>query len=186
MTNPTMPNNIMVGSEKLFRTKAPWRLDSSFIGQLSKDHRLLLFKTMFTDTDYKHNLNVNRISKKLYNISQFSDGHLTFIGLGQDTQVLLDLYTRYGFKFDTAILINNTVPVHKLDPLLDSCAVYNFWTKDMGFDNHIEWAEVNEYVKTKIPAHLSNRLALEVAGCLIYERYELTHLDNNYAKILYV
>lgn len=186
MTNPTMPNNILVGSEKLFRTKAPWRLDSSFIGQLSKDHRLLLFKTMFTDTDYKHNLNVNRISKKLYNISQFSEGHLTFIGLGQDTQVLLDLYTRYGFKFDTAILINNNVPVHKLEPLLDSCAVYNFWTKDMGFDNHIEWAEVNECVRTKIPAHLSNRLALEVAGCLIYDRYEQMYLENNYAKILYV
>ena len=186
MTNPTMPNNIMVGSEKLFRTKAPWRLNSSFIGQLSKDHRLLLFKTMFTDVDYRHSLNVNRISKELYNISQVSHEHLTFIGLGQDTQVLLDLHDRYGFKFDTAILINNTVPVHNIDPLLPFCAVYNFWTKDMGFDNRIEWAEVNQYVKTKIPAHLSNRLALEVAGCLIYDRYEQTYLDSNYSKILYV
>jgi hypothetical protein len=115
-----------------------------------------------------------------------TDGRLVFIGLGQDTQVLLNLYNKYGFQFDTALLINNTVAVKHLDPLLPFCAVYNFWTKDMGFDNRIEWAEANQYVKTKIPAHLSNRLALEVAGCLIYERYEQTYLDDNYTKIVYV
>ena len=186
MSNETMPNKILVGSEKLFRTKAPWRINNSFIGQLSKDHRLLLFNTQFSDVNYRHNLYTNRLSQKLYNMSYNVDGPMTFIGLGQDTQVLLDLYNKYGFKFDTALLINNTVPVGKIDPLLPFCAVYNFWTKDMGFDNHIEWAEANQYVKTKIPAHLSNRLAMEVAGCLIYERYEQTYLDNNYYKISYV
>ena len=51
---------------------------------------------------------------------------------------------------------------------------------------NIEGAEVNEYVKTKVPAHMSNRLAQEVFGCLLYQTYDRTYLDNVPAIIRYV
>lgn len=184
MTTHTMPNNILVGSEKLFRTKAPWRINNSLLGQLSKDHNLLLFNI---DNNKKpYNKYLSKLSRKLYSLCQREHSHLTFIGIGDECKVLADLYTKFKFKFDTAILINNTHSTSIFNQVQGHCAIYNYTTKNMGFQNHMYGAEVNEHVRSYLPAHMSTRLALEITGNLIYDRYQQNFLEENYSNIIYV
>jgi hypothetical protein len=111
---------------------------------------------------------------------------LIFIGIGDDCRVVMDLYLNHGFKFDAAVFINNLYSPSKYEPILDHCSIYNFYTKPEYKMLDIEGAEVNEYIKTKLPAHMSNRVAQEVFGCLLYQTYERTYLDNVPAIIRYV
>ena len=181
---PTMPNNILVGSEKLFRTKAPWRINSSMLGQLSRDHRLLLF-----NTDNDKELNRGKmafLSLRLFEETQKEYNKLTFIGLEHECRVALDLYERKGFTFDCVVLVNNPYPQSMFDPILAHSAIYNFWTKTTNNYGPFAGAEINEYIKTKLPAHVSNRLALEVSGTLVYGAYGLDYLNDVYSPIVYV
>jgi len=181
---PTMPNNILVGSEKLFRTKTPWRVNSSMLGQLSRDHRLLLFNT---DNDKEFNrTKMAYLSVRLFEETQKHYNKLTFIGLEHECRVVVDLYEKKRFIFDNVVLINNTYPESMFDPIFAHSAIYNFWTKQKNNYGPIAGAEVNQYVNTKLPAHVSNRLALEVSGTLIYGAYNMDYLNQTYSPITYI
>jgi len=182
MTTPTMPNHILVGSEKLFRTKAPWRLNSSLIGQLSADHRLLLFSTD-NKKDYNKTI-TTKLSRKLYNQSQKNYNKVTFIGYENECRMVADLSSLHGFNFDCVILINNTFKEPMYRELYGKTKLYNFYTNQNGI--YLAGADINEHVKTKLPAHMSNRLALEVSGCMLYDCYNLDKLESNYSKPIYI
>ena len=184
MDTITMPNNILVGSEKLFRTKAPWKIERSLLGTITNDHQVLLFDQCKDNKTYKKT--AKRLAKQLTYMNKVQTDKLIFIGLGNDCRVVMDLYLNHGFKFDAAVFINNLYSPSKYDPILDHCSIYNFYTNKEYEMLNIEGAEVNEYVKTKVPAHMSNRLAQEVFGCLLYQTYDRTYLDNVPAIIRYV
>jgi hypothetical protein len=182
MTTPIMPNHILVGSEKLFRTKAPWRINNSLIGQLSADHRLLLFSTENTK-DYNKKI-TTKLSRSLYNECQREYKKLTFIGYENECRMVSDLQAHHGFKFDCVVLINNPFREAIYRELYQYGNLYNFYTKQDGV--HLAGADINEYVKTKLPAQMSNRLALEVLGCVLYGSYGLDALQSNYSKPKYI
>ena len=177
-----MPNHILVGSEKLFRTKAPWRINSSLIGQLSADHRLLLFSTD-NNKDYNKAI-TTKLARSIYNECQKEYKKLTFIGYENECRMVTDLYEQHGFKFDCVVLINTPFREPLYKNLYQHGDLYNFYTIQDGV--HLAGADINEYVKTKLPAHMSNRLALEVLGCVLYGSYKLDSLQPNYSKPVYI
>ena len=184
MNARTMPNNILVGSEKLFRTKAPWKIERSLLGTITNDHHVLLFDECKDNKTYKKM--VKKLARQLTYRNSIKTDKLIFIGLASDCKVVTSLYLDHGFKFDAAVLINNPYSPTKYDPIIDHCSIYNFYTKP-GYEMlSIEGAEVNELVKTRLPAHMSNRLAQEVFGCLLYQTYERTYLSSIPAIINYV
>ena len=184
MNTSTMPNNILVGSEKLFRTKAPWKIDRSLLGTITNDHLVLLFDQCTDKKSYKKT--AKKISKQLTYMSEVETDKLIFIGLGDDCRVIMDLHLSHGIKFDAAVLINNLYSPSRYTRIMDHCSIYNFYTKPEYEMLDIEGAEVNQYVKTKLPAHMSNRLSQEVFGCLLYQTYERTYLDSVPGIIRYV
>lgn len=177
-----MPNHILVGSEKLFRTKAPWRIDSSLIGQLSADHRLLLFSTD-NIKDYNKKI-TTKLSRALYRLSQKKYDKVTFIGYENECRMVSDLHSVHGFVFDCIVLINNTFKEPMYQDMYNQGKFYNFYTNQNGI--HLARADINQYVNTKLPAHMSNRLALEVSGCVLYDCYNVNKLEQNYSKPIYI
>lgn len=184
METSTMPNNILVGSEKLFRTKAPWKIERSLLGTITNDHHVLLFDKGKDNKTYKKI--AKKLARQLTYRNNIKTDKLIFIGLEDDCRIVTDLYLEHGFKFDAAVFINNTHSPTKFDPIIDHCSIYNFYTNQAYEMLSIDGAEVNEFVKTRLPAHMSNRLAQEVYGCLLYQTYERTYLDNTPAIISYV
>lgn len=173
----TMPNNTLVASSKLFRTKAPWRISGSLMGQMTKDHDVLLFDHNPAQIPYDQM--AKKIGKYMYPRLQRDVNNLVFIGYEHECRLLADLYTTTGFKFDCAVLVNNVYDQAMYDSVLGHTAIYNFWTKTQAPYGPIDGAEENEFVKTLLPAHMSNRLAQEISGCLLYGFYNLDYLDSN-------
>lgn len=180
----TMPNNTLVASSKLFKTKAPWRINGSLLGQITKDHDVIMFDHDSSETTYEHMS--KKIGRHLYTRVQRDVQHLTFIGYEHECRLVSDLYTTMGFKFDCAILINDIHPKSVYDNIIGYTAIYNFWTKDKECYGPLQGAEENVYLKTLLPAHLSNRLAQEIAGCLVYGWYDQNYLENNKPVFSYV
>lgn len=181
MTNPTMPNNLLVCSEKLLRTKTPWKLDTSILGLLSNDHYIVSFNTPDMDNIEE---SINDISKPLRAFVKDKDiDKRVFIGYGKDCSLLPLLNKNLNTKFDVAVFVNNTEPQEVYKSLSKTCVVYNIFTKPQLFNNAISWARVNQYVATKLPAYISSKVSLEVAGLLMYDFYAVNFF-NNTEKVL--
>lgn len=179
-----MPNNTLVASSKLFRTKAPWRINGSLMGQITKDHDVILFSHDPQEITYEKMS--KKIGRYLYHRVQREVQHLTFIGYEGECRLVSDLYNTMGFKFDSAVLINNTHPHSVYDAILAHTKIFNLWTKTDSPYGPMNGAEENQYVKALMPAHMSNRLASEVSGCLIYGSYDQNYLENNRPIFNYV
>jgi len=179
MTTDKMPNNILIGSEKLFRTKAPWRINNSLLGQITNDHDVILFNHNKENTS--HLDKAKEIGKILYKKLQRQHNKVIFIGLGSDCRIAAEL-SRLDFKIDAAAFVNNIHSPSLYQGMYGHTAIYNFYTSDQYEYLSIEGAECNQYVPTRLPAHMSNRLATEIAGCLIYQTYEVTYLNPTPAK----
>lgn len=179
-----MPNNIMIGSEKLFRTKAPWRIDNSYLGLLTPDHDTILFNyDSLKQTYYSF---AKELSKTLYWRSQRPLEHTIFIGYENECRLCVDLHVEFKFSFDAVVLINNTWSPWLYDGLFGDTAIYNFYTKPKLVENEIEGAEVNQYVKTLLPAHMSNRVAQEVYAQIVYDNYAQNFLSANEPIFTYI
>lgn len=192
MTLPTMPNNILVGSEKLFRTNVPWRINKSLLGMIGTDHDMILFEQDYTETKTRL---AKRLSKIIFNKAQRQYNKMIFIGLEDDTIMLVEL-AKLGFKFDAAFLINNKhdPKLFQTEEIFAHTAIYNFYTNravnnffDKGYNPFdIQGAEVNQYTPTLLPAHISSRLAAEVWACLVYGVYKQNSLGQNPATLTFV
>ena len=151
-----MPNNTLVASSKLFKTKAPWRINGSLLGQITKDHDVILFDHDSSETTYEQMS--KKIGKYLYHRLQREIQHLTFIGYEHECRLVSDLYVTMGYKFDSAILINNIHDESVYQPVLGHTAIFNFWTKDEQPHGPIQGAEENVYVKTLMAGTGSERM----------------------------
>ena len=179
---PTMPNNILVGSEKLFRSKAPWTLDTSFLGLFSQDHTLLLFNT---DNDNEiQRKTTQKLSLALFTKAQKEHDNLLFIGYENECRMIIDLHEKFKFNFDCVVLVNNPYEESMYSSLYGNTNLYNFYTNSKGFD--LAGADINQRIKTTLPAYMSKRLALEVFGCVVYGAYEKNGLESQYGDIIYV
>jgi len=178
----TMPNNILVGSEKLFRSKNPWRINSSLIGLLSPGHNLLLFNTNNRD-DFDRK-KTQRLATVLYDNCQVSHGNVIFMGLENECRMGVDLQFKYGYDFDCIVLVNNPYDEAMYENLSERTLLYNFYTNSNGFD--LAGAHINQKIKTVLPAQMSKRFALEMYGCLLYDTYGQNCFDDVYGPIKYV
>jgi hypothetical protein len=169
-----MPNNILIGSEKLFRTRAPWRIDNSLLGQMTNDHDVILFNHNKENTS--HMEKAKEIGKILYRKLQRQYNKVIFIGYGSECRVAAELAT-LGFDLDAAAFLNNIHSPSVYDHMLASTAIYNFYTTPDYRFLQIRGAECNEMIPTFLPAHMSNRIATEIAACITYQTYEVTHLN---------
>lgn len=182
MSNHTMPNNYLICSEKFLRTKAPWKLNSSLLGQLSDDHYIASFDS--SEGDDKEEL-VAKIAKSLRASVKGKDiSNYVFVGLEKDCALLPALEKQAKIKFNVAFLVNNTEPQDTYKALSKSCVFYNVFTKPQLAGNLIQWAKVNEYVNTKIPAYMSSKVSLSIAGLLTYDYYKLNYLTKTSSEII--
>lgn len=179
----TMPNNFVLGSDKLFGTKAPWKLDDSLLGQLRTDHYIATF-TLQDDNFVKEGERIHRGIRKILKNNTFE--HKVFIGYGNECMFAPSLYLQYGIEFDTVFLVNNPHPQQIFEPLLSFAAVYNIYTKPQLSNKILPWAECNQYIKTLQPAHMSNRVALEISGLLMYDRYHVDFFSDNKSILIEV
>lgn len=168
-----MPNNYLICSEKFLRTKAPWKLNTSILGLLSDDHHIMSFTTPDVDSNPE---SIHDIVKPLRAYLKGKDlGKVIFLGYGKDCSLLPLIEKHCKIKFDVAVFVNNTETQDTYKSLSKTCVIYNIFTKPQLFDNSISWAKVNEYVSTKIPAYMSSKVSLEIAGLLMYDFYNLNY-----------
>lgn len=172
----TMPNNFVLGSDKLFGTKAPWKLNDSLLGQLKNDHYIHTFSTQ--DNNFvKEGQRIHRGIRKTLKDNVFE--HKVFIGYGKDCVFASALYLQYGIEFDTIFLVNNLNSPQVYEPVIKFAALYNIYTKPGLSNKIVPWAECNQYIRTTQPAYMSNRVALEITGLLMYDRYNVDYFTNN-------
>jgi hypothetical protein len=166
----TMPNNLVICSDKFLRTKAPWKIDDSLMGQLKHDHMVATFDSSLYGGDYDQLR--KDIAKPIKNITnKYEFDHIVFIGIGDDCQLASSLYVRNGVEIDTVFLVNNPFDTKLYNSIFAQCAIYNLYTRPELSNRYFEGAEANQYIKTRIPAHMSNRVSLEISGLLMYDRY---------------
>lgn len=174
--NTTMPNNFVLGSDKLFGTKAPWKLDDSLLGQLRTDHHIATF-TQLDDNFVKEGERIHRGIRSILKNNTFD--HKVFIGYEKECMFAPSLYLQYGIEFDTVFLVNNPHPQQVFEPLMAFSMVYNIYTKPNLSNRVISWAECNQYIRTIQPAHMSTRVSLEISGLLMYDRYHVDYFSDN-------
>lgn len=180
-TGSTMPNKFVLGSRKLFDTKAPWRINNSLIGQLNTDHYIAMFDRSAKDT-YDYGIEIyKRLSRILKN---FPFENKVFIGYKRDCLMAPSLKTQFKIDFDTVILIDNPFPQQAYDPILKTSNIYNISTKERDALDYLPSAKVNQMVPTILPAHMSNRVHLEATGLLIYGAYNTNHISQETKSIL--
>jgi len=178
-----MPNNLVLCSDKFLRTKAPWKIDRSLMGQLRHDHMVATFDSQRYKEDYLAvGKDIIKTLRRLIKNNHYD--HIVFIGLGSDCQLVSTLYMQYGIEFDTAFLINNPYATKIYNPIVPFCAVYNLYTRPELSSRYFEGAEVNQYIKTLVPAHMSNRVALEISGLLMYDRYHVDYFTPVESKLV--
>ena len=166
----TMPNNLVICSDKFLRTKAPWKIDDSLMGQLKHDHMVVTFDSSLYDGNYDQlRKDIAKPIKKL--ISKYEFQYIVFIGIGDDCQLAYSLYVDSDIDLDTVFMVNNPFDTNLYNSIFNHCAIYNLYTKPELSNRYFEGAEANQYIKTRIPAHMSNRVALEISGLLMYDRY---------------
>ena len=182
MNTHTMPNNYLICSEKFLRTKAPWRLNNSLLGQLSDNHYIASFDSSNNETIQKLAM---KIAKSLRtDIKDKNIENFVFVGLEKDC-ALLPLIEQYAkIKINVAVLVNNTEPQDTYSKMAKSCVFYNIFTKPDSINHFIKSAKVNEYINTKLPAHMSSKVSLSIAGLLTYDYYKVNYLTKTSSEII--
>lgn len=182
MTDHTMPNNYLICSEKFLRTKAPWKLNSSLLGQLSNDHYVASFDSSSV-RDVKEL--ATTMAKPLRSSIKDKDiGHFVFVGYGDDCAVLPLLEKQAKIKFSAAVLVDNTEPYETYKAMSKTCVFYNIVTKPNLVGNAAKWSKILEFVPSKLPAYMSSKISLTIASFLVYDFYKVNYLTKTASDII--
>lgn len=169
----------MIISDKLLRTKAPWRLNKSLFGSLSKDHYIISVDTdRYGNYDYGQKI-YKSVSKILKN---YPFEKKVFVGYKKDCDLLSSLWLQFKISFDAAILIDNVHPAVTYEFVPAETIIYNISSKKDFI--RIPSARINQHVETWLPANMSNRMAQETFGLLLYGIYNKNFLDDSNSKYL--
>lgn len=177
MFNP----HFVCASEKLFN--AP--IGNNFVNEFKDGHIITLMdhhdRSTMTPEEIK-----TKTREYYYKLSihwETKYHSRAFIGLGQDSLYMFDLYSDYGIIFDAAVLINFDFSAIKNENVItkgikDHTKIYNFYSNDKKFtDSNI--AHVNQYIPTKLSPALNKRFALETNGVLVNGSYEMLYMQPN-------
>lgn len=146
---------------------------------MTNDHDVILFNHNKENTS--HLDKSKEIGKILYRKLKREYNKVIFIGLGSDCRIAAEL-ARLDFKIDAAAFVNNVHAPNIYQHMYGHTAIYNFYTSQDYEYLQIEGAECNQLIPTHLPAHMSNRLATEIAACITYQTYEVTYLNPIPAK----
>lgn len=178
----TLPNpHFIFASEKLFN--AP--IGNNFVNEFKDGHFITLMDYHKRSTMTPEQLKAK--TKEYYSqlsihweVNYYSRA---FIGLGEDSLYLFNLYTDHGLVFDTAILINFDFNVLKNNEIIskgikDHTKIYNFYSNNKKYTDS-DIAHVNQYIPTKLSPALNKRFALETNGVLVNGAYEMLFMHQN-------
>lgn len=178
----TVPNpHFIFASEKLFN--AP--IGNNFVNEFKDGHFITLMD--YHDRSIMSSAELKAKTKEyFYKLSihwQTNYYSRAFIGLGEDSLYLFNLYTDHGIVFDTAVLINFDFNVLKNNEIItkgikDHTKIYNFYSNNKKYTD-VDLAHVNQYIPTKLPPALSKRFALETNGVLVNGSYEMLFMQPN-------
>lgn len=182
MTNHTMPNNYLVCSEKFLRTKAPWRMDGSLLGQLSNDHYIASFDSSLKEDLEELAVDVSRSLRQ--DLKGKDVDNVVFVGYESDCALLPLIQKHSKIKFDAAVLVNNKEPKETYKSMLKTCVFYCVFTKPKLIGNTAKWAKIVDFAPTKIPAYMSSKTAYTVASFLIYDFYKVNYLTKTPSTVI--
>lgn len=174
------PPHFVVASEKLFNTS----IGNNFANEFKDGHLITLID--------HHNVNILspeeikiKTQKYYNNLSSHWDIQYhsrVFIGLGQDSLYLYNLYNDHKLVFDAAVLINfdfDLVKDNKSKKTIKKhTKIYNFYSDNKKYSD-TELALVNQYIPTKLSPAYNKRFALETNGVLVNGVYELLYVEQN-------
>lgn len=177
MFNP----HFIFASEKLFNTP----IGNNFVNEFKDGHIITLMdhhdRSAMTPEQLKA-----KTREYFYKLSihwQTNYHSRAFIGLGEDSLYLFNLYTDHGIVFDAAVLINFDFSVLRNNEIItkgikDHTRIYNFYSNDKKYTDS-DIAHVNQYIPTKLPPALNKRFALETNGVLVNGVYEMLYMQQN-------
>jgi hypothetical protein len=166
----TMPNKFVLGSRKLFDTKAPWRLNDSFLGRLSSDHYIAMFTAPKGTDMYGYGTEIYKKLSKALRSHNFE--HKVFVGYKHDCLLLPTLKLQFNITFDAAFFIDNPYPQQAYESILKETKIYNIYSNEKNALDYLPAAKVNQFIPTLLPANMSNRIALEATALLMYDVYD--------------
>lgn len=178
----TLPNpHFVFASEKLFN--AP--IGNNFVNEFKDGHFIALMDYHDRSTMSPQELKA-KTKEYFYKLSihwQVNYHTRVFIGLGQDSLYLFNLYTDHGIVFDAAVLINFDFSVLRNNEIItkgikDHTKIYNFYNNNKKYTDN-DLAHVNQYIPTRLSPALSKRFALETNGVLVNEVYQMLYMQPN-------
>lgn len=177
-------NNLILGSEKLFRKS----LTNSFTKLFSDEHDIALIPTLRNKSSLEVTHEIYSALKEL--LDQKYD-NIIFIGLGQDCEILFDLYVNYGVLFDGAVFINNISNEHELvygrviKNVYEKTKIYNLFGKSNN-NRVLPKAHTNQFIPTYISPLTTPRFAQEAFGLICYDLYGKMFLQDSKGKMTLV
>lgn len=174
-------NNMILGSEKLFRKS----LTNAYTKLFSNEHDIALIPTSHgkLSIEKTHNIypSLNELLKQEYDKK-------VFIGLGEDCEILFDLYVNYGIVFDGAIFINNVSNEHEMiygrviKNVYEKTKIYNLFGKSSN-NRVLPKAHTNQLIPTLISPLTTSRFAQEAYGLICYDLYGKMFLDESKGRM---
>lgn len=170
---------LLVGSQKLLNT-------NNILVEFSKDHDIIQFSYNPNETLEKNTRLLWR-HIRMYIASPYQK--LTFMGIGQECNLMYELYDKKNLVFDAGVFVNYKDPVDgkvslqlQKDMSLAGTKIYTYSTY-----NKKEHPVVISQSHQALPLYStirSQRLAKEIYGCVVYGSYCENYLDGPNTKVL--
>lgn len=174
-------NNLIVGSEKLFRNS----LTNVYTKLFTQEHDVALLPSNNKSSQERTNDLYNSLRK----IEGLGYDNKVFIGLGKDSTVLFNLYLDYATTFDVAIFINMDWQEHEsvygryISKITNQTKIYNLYGKHPKH-KELAFANVNQQVPKYLSPLVTEQYALEAVGLLTYDYYDKLYLNDSVGALV--
>ena len=175
-------DNLIIGSESLFRGS----LTDSFTKLFSREHDIALIAN---DEKLDPELRVMQLYIFLAEMDELQYDKKIFIGYQDDCFLLFELFSKYDYTFDAAILINCEVhnksgyAQYSLAKLSTRTKVYNLFSKLTKY-TALPFAHVNQEIPKYLSPLVSSVYAQEACGLITYDFYQKMFLLDNYGEMI--
>ena len=175
-------DNIIIGSESLFQGS----ITNSFTKLFSKEHDIALIPN-----NDKINLQdkLMNLYMSLLDVEELDYDNKIFIGYQKDCYLLFELFSKYNYSFDAAVLINCEIHNEKgyeeysLAKISTRTKVYNLFGKMTKY-RALPFAHVNQEIPKYLSPLASPMYAQEACGLITYDFYKKMFLADNYGEMI--
>jgi hypothetical protein len=177
-------DNLIIGSESLFKGS----LTDSFSKSFSKEHDIALIAK---DEDLSLDDRVMNLYTSLIKMDELEYDKKIFIGYQDDCFLLFELFTKYDYSFDAAVLINCEIhsrsghPKYSLAKLSTRTKVYNLFSKLTKY-TALPFAHVNQEIPKYLSPLVSSVYAQEACGLITYDFHQKMFLSDNYGQMVLI